>query len=199
MFPPDLLSNPYTPTSPVESEVGEGGDEVVPQVNEEEREKEAYEIPVPDDGDELLFGDDIDVGVGDDGYWEIGFGNGPVVGIGEGCTDEWNENPELGEWLFKSTAHSKQKVEIQWNTLAESERVKFQAAKQKEIKAWVDRGTVCRLAKGTLRDDQIMRCRWILIWKPPAPGTTEERAKAALSSVGSKTLSFPPSQPMLQP
>ena len=25
-----------------------------------------------------------------------------------------------------------------------------------------------------------MRCRWIYTWKPPAPGTTEERAKARL-------------------
>ena len=31
-----------------------------------------------------------------------------------------------------------------------------------------------------MRDDQIMRCRWIFTWKPPAPGTTEERAKARL-------------------
>ena len=79
-----------------------------------------------------------------------------------------------------TTNPRKQKVEIQWNTLTESDKVKFQAAKQKEIKAWVDHKTVCRLAKGTLSDSQIMRCRWIFTWKPPAPGTTEERAKARL-------------------
>lgn len=35
-----------------------------------------------------------------------------------------------------------------------------------------------------LRDDQIMRCRWILTWKPPAPGLTEKRAKARLVVLG---------------
>ncbi|CAL1155944.1 unnamed protein product, partial [Cladocopium goreaui] len=57
-------------------------------------------------------------------------------------------------------------------------------AKNKEIDAWVKHETVKKVARGTLRDDQIMRCRWILTWKPPAPGTSERRAKARLVVLG---------------
>ena len=82
--------------------------------------------------------------------------------------------------MLLATESRKQKVEVQWNTLSSADQEKFQCAKEKEIKAWVSHGTVCRLARGTLRDDQVMRCRWIFTWKSPAPGSTEPRAKARL-------------------
>jgi hypothetical protein len=177
MFPPDLVSNGYTPTSPDGSVQGDGVVEI-PMADGED--KEAHEIPIPDDSEDSWFGDDANVVSGDEGFWEIGFGNGPELGLDAGCDVSFCENPELGEWLLMATDTRKQKVKIQWNTLTEPEKVKFQQAKQKEIKAWVDHKTVCRLAKGTLNDNQIMRCRWIFTWKPPAPGTTEERGKARL-------------------
>ena len=177
MFPPDLVSNGYTPTSPDGSVQGDG---VVENPMVDGEDKEAHEIPVPDDSEDSWFGDDVTVVSVDEGFWEIGFGDGPELGLDAGCDVSVCENPELGEWLLMATDTRKQKVEIQWNTLTEPEKVKFQQAKQKEIKAWVDHKTVCRLAQGTLNDNQIMRCRWIFTWKPPAPGTTEERAKARL-------------------
>ena len=180
VFPPEGFSNgSYTPTSIVPTE----GDEIMPEVNEapeEEREKEAHEIPVPDDGQDLLFGDDVSCEPGDPGFWEIGFENGPKIDVDGSSDVSFCDVPEVGEWLLLATDSRKQKVEIQWKNLTDADRVKFQNAKDKEIKAWVSHKTVCRLAKGTLRDDQIMRCRWIFTWKPPAPGTTEERAKACL-------------------
>ena len=161
MFPPDLASNGYTPTSPAGSI---RGDEVVEVPMDGDEKKEAHEIPVPVDGEDSWFGDDVTCVTGDAGYWEICFGNGPELGLDAGCDTNFCENPELGEWLLMATDTRKQKVEIQWNTLTEPEKVKFQQAKQKEIKAWVDHKTVCRLARGTLNDSQIMRCRWIFTW-----------------------------------
>jgi hypothetical protein len=140
------------------------------------------EIPVPDDDDgELLFGDDLPIMGGDSGVWEINFENGPEHECENICLCE---SPEILEWANLATGTRKQRVEIQWKNLNEKERDLFQKAKAKEIGAWVDHGTVKRVSRGTLRDDQIMRCRWILSWKPPMPGCTEKRAKARLVVLG---------------
>ena len=82
--------------------------------------------------------------------------------------------------MLLATESRKQKVEVQWNTLRSADKEKFQCANEKEIKAWVSHKTVCRLARGTLRDDQVVEHRWIFTWKSPAPGSTEPRAKASL-------------------
>lgn len=85
-----------------------------------------------------------------------------------------------------ATTAKKQRVEVQWKTLSDSDsdRELFRQAKDKEVKAWIDHGTVKRLAKGTLPENRIMRCRWILTWKDPLPGTAEKRAKARLVILG---------------
>ena len=88
-----------------------------------------------------------------------------------------SEYTDIIEWARLATGARKERVEVQWKSLNGAEQKLFQAAKDK---AWVDHGTVTKVAKGTLRDDQIMRCRWILTWKPPAPRLTEKRAKAPL-------------------
>ena len=139
------------------------------------------ETPVPNDGDDVLFGDDCQVDPGEEGFWEIGI-DCPPIGVAESvmCC----ESPEILEWVCLATGARKQRVEVQWKNLGESEKKLFEKAKEKEISAWVSHGTVQRVARGTLRDDQIMRCRWILTWKPPAPGTSEKRPKARLVVLG---------------
>ena len=138
------------------------------------------ETPVPEDGD-LLFGDDWEVPKRGVGVWEIALENGPPKDVEECLV---SESPELLEWSLIATGARKQRVEVQWKDLEEGERQLFQQAKKKEIDAWVKHETVKKVARGTLRDDQIMRCRWILTWKPPAPGTNERRAKARLVVLG---------------
>ena len=124
VFPPEGFSNgSYTPTSIVPTE----GDGIMPEVNEEpeeERAKEAHEIPVPDDGQDLLFGDDFSYKPGDPGFWEIGFENGPEIGVGGNSDVSFCDVPEVGEWLLLATDSRKQKVEIQWKNLTDADRVK---------------------------------------------------------------------------
>ena len=139
------------------------------------------ETPVPNDGDDLTFGDDCELPESGLGVWEITLEDGPPREVEEGLLCE---SPELLEWSLIATGARKQRVEVQWKNLGEGERQLFQQAKEKEIDAWVKHETVKRVAKGTLRDDQIMRCRWILTWKSPAPGTSERRAKARLVVLG---------------
>jgi hypothetical protein len=83
-----------------------------------------------------------------------------------------------------ATTAKKQRVEVQWRSLNDHDRQLFQQAKNKEVKAWLDHGTVKKLAKGTLPANRIMLCRWILSWKPPLPETVEYRPKARLVVLG---------------
>ena len=119
---------------------------------------------------------------------EFSFGNSFVnlsvfhlSGVHEVC---FCEHPEILEWANLATGARKQSVEVPWRSLNEEDRKLFKAAKDQEVKAWIDHGTVGKVARGTLRDEQIMRCRWIVTWKPPAPGTSSKRAKAPLVVLG---------------
>ena len=94
------------------------------------------------------------------------------------------KTPTVFEDVFLATADRKQRIEVNYRNLSNSERQLFDVAKGKEVSAWLEHGTVKRLTKGTLSPDQIMRCRWILTWKDPLPGTTEKRAKARLVILG---------------
>ena len=49
---------------------GMGSCQKVNEEPEEERAKEAHEIPVPDDGQDLLFRDDFSCEPGDPGFWD---------------------------------------------------------------------------------------------------------------------------------
>eukprot|EP00435_Cladocopium_sp_Y103_P042043 s45_g11.t1 len=87
-------------------------------------------------------------------------------------------------FLIKKPPMGKQKIEVQYRSLEPHEQKLFDAAKDKEVKAWIDHKTVQRVAKGTLTPEQVMRCRWILSWKAPEAGGTEQRAKARLVVLG---------------
>ena len=178
-FPPDVASSdaPYSATTPAESVAG---DHVPTEEERPERPVNGIHVPVPDEDQDLLFGDILEPLQPEPGFWEIGFTDAPEIEVPQDFPPTICENSQIGEWSLLATVNRKQKVEVQWNSLNASERSLFQKAKEKEIQAWVNHKTVCRLAKGTLTDDQIMRCRWILTWKAPSPGTSEQRAKARL-------------------
>ncbi|CAL1166937.1 unnamed protein product [Cladocopium goreaui] len=143
-----------------------------------------HEVPVPDwetDKEDSLFGDDVTISSPERGVWEINFTN-----------EEWEPevaetfcaHPGIFEQVWLTTGEKRKRVEVNYRLQSEGDQALFDAAKKKEIKAWIDHGTVQRATKGTLRPEQVMRCRWILTWKPPAPGTTERRAKARLVVLG---------------
>ena len=142
-------------------------------------------VPVPVDSDldsvddELVcFGDDCWQNVSEPGIWEIELTD-------EYFHEETNDiSAQFAECILLATSAKKQRVEVQWRTLNDHDRQLFSKAKDKEIGAWIDHQTVKKVAKGTLPAHRIMRCRWILTWKSPAPGTTEKRAKARLVILG---------------
>ena len=48
---------------------------------------------------------------------------------------------------------------------AEEQRA-FQHAKETEVNNWLKTGTVSKILRHKLAPEQILRCRWILVWKP---------------------------------
>eukprot|EP00435_Cladocopium_sp_Y103_P035026 s2451_g9.t1 len=133
-FPSDVPSSispsPSSAEDPEEPEVPSGPiDTPVPDWNDDDE--------VVDDN--LLFGDDLEVDVGGDGVWEVMFGSGPEADVVDVC---FCETPEILEWANLATTARKQRVEVQWRSLNDQDRKLFAAAKDKEVKAWVDHGTV---------------------------------------------------------
>eukprot|EP00435_Cladocopium_sp_Y103_P071366 s617_g37.t1 len=141
-----------------------------------------HEIPIPDAGDDdVLFGDDTVVGTGESGVWEITLEDQEWD---TNLADAFCDHPELTEQIWLTTGEKRKRVEVNYRAQTPQDQALFDAAKSKEVKAWIDHGTVKRVAKGTLSADQVMRCRWILTWKSPAVGSTERRAKARLVVLG---------------
>jgi hypothetical protein len=39
-------------------------------------------------------------------------------------------------------------------------------AKQAEVENWIKTGTISAILRNQIPEEQILRCRWILTWKP---------------------------------
>ena len=50
--------------------------------------------------------------------------------------------------------------------LSPEEQNAFRDAKETEIQNWLKTGTVSKILRNQLAPEQILRCRWILVWKP---------------------------------
>ncbi len=96
-------------------------------------------------------------------------------------------NPTPHEMAFLATAAKRQRSEIKIKDLTADELQKFNRAKQGEINNWLSTQTVKRVFRNQIPEDQILRCRWLLTWKPveqPPPGEEHQKAKARLIALG---------------
>ena len=59
----------------------------------------------------------------------------------------------LQKSAFLTTSPKKERIEVRWSDLSAEDKAKFSAAKDKELKAWLDHGTVKRVAAGTLQPE----------------------------------------------
>ena len=50
--------------------------------------------------------------------------------------------------------------------MTKEEQAAFRKAKESEIQNWIHTGTVSKILRDKLAPEQILRCRWILVWKP---------------------------------
>jgi transposase InsO family protein len=85
--------------------------------------------------------------------------------------------------LLMATTEKKQRTEVKLSVLSSEEQKAFAAAKDAEVQNWIKTGTVSRILRAKLAPEQILRCRWILTWKPldgktPDAQSTESKLKS---------------------
>ena len=69
-------------------------------------------------------------------------------------------------WALLVTNAKKQRSEVRLSELTDTERAEFEVAKQAEVSNWVGTDTISKILKNQVPSDQILKCRWILTWKP---------------------------------
>lgn len=81
---------------------------------------------------------------------------------------ESNMVPETQEesWLLLATSAKKQRTEVRLSELTHEERQEFERAKEAEVQNWIQTGTLTKVLRNQIPAEQILRCRWILTWKP---------------------------------
>ena len=95
-------------------------------------------------------------------------------------------------WILLATSAKKQRTEVRLSELTPSEREEFAAAKQAEVNNWIKTETLSVLLRDQIPADQVLRCRWILTWKPldvadggvDSQSTKQYKAKARIVVLG---------------
>ena len=80
--------------------------------------------------------------------------------------DHWHQSSAETAEAFLATTAKRQRVEVKIKDLTSEEKAEMDKAKQSEITNWLSTGTVERMLRSQVAPSQIMRCRWILTWKP---------------------------------
>lgn len=120
-------------------------------------------IPVPSD-DELtcdVFDQEADCfHLTEDNGWKF------EVEISRQDIEKWRCEDEPHQMAFLVSAAKRQRSEVKMHQLNTEERKLFQEAKEKEIQSWLSTETVCKVLRHQIPTENVMRCRWILTWKP---------------------------------
>ena len=167
--------------------------EVNPNENQNNLNDPAITTPVPADDDEDLMCEglhclDMDeclFATEHDLAWRC------EVPVLEQDINSWKCEDDPTEMAFVVSAAKRARSEVKWSTLTEAERQEFQKAKMAEIQNWVKTGTISRILRNQVPHEQILRCRWVLTWKPiddssdaHGPKTMKTKAKARLVILG---------------
>ena len=191
--PPASVVEPQPDQEPETVSVPESQSEIVPQTNE----LDGIEVPVPPDETE-------DEGLVCIGYhcveepsyvarsdeivpqaWKL------EINVGEKEIQEWREEEDPADMSFVVTAAKKQRSEVRLTDLTKSEAEEFRQAKFNEVQNWLKTGTVVKMLRNQISEEEILRCRWVLTWKPiemadrdPSNPSKEAKAKARLVVLG---------------
>ncbi len=155
---------------------------------------QGYQVPVPESSDEELLcqgfiSQDIDpiCFVQEDMTnvaWRI------EINIGTDDIEAWRNETKPEDMLFLATAAKRQRSEVKLCNLDTKEREEFNLAKKSEIMNWLKTDTVCKMLRNQLSPEEILRCRWVLTWKPieekdrDPKNPKDRKAKARLVVLG---------------
>ena len=166
-----------------------------PSGNQEDIVVDPVNVPVPEaDDDELVCDQVLCIDVEPDDRsseepkgWKAEF---PVT---EDMIHEWKTHHNQ-DFLFVATAAKRDRSEVKVHLLSPQEQQLFKEAKNKEISNWLSTGTVSKILRDKLRPEQILKCRWICVWKPleeqqdqeqaGPPSSATHKAKARLVVLG---------------
>lgn len=82
------------------------------------------------------------------------------------------ENTQVGvlspeeSCILLATSAKKQRTEVRLHELSKQERQQFEQAKAAEVANWIQTKTLTKVLRNQIPESQILRCRWILTWKP---------------------------------
>eukprot|EP00435_Cladocopium_sp_Y103_P045324 s1858_g13.t1 len=82
---------------------------------------------------------------------------------------QWNSENTTNmsaDQILLATTEKKQRTEVKLSMLTPNEVKAFEKAKESEVHNWLSTGTVSKILREKLSPEQILRCRWILTWKP---------------------------------
>ena len=82
---------------------------------------------------------------------------------------KWKHSDKPHEMSFLVSAAKRQRSEVKMSTLSPEHRKLFAEAKDKEVSSWLSTNTVARILRHQVPTENILRCRWILTWKPVDP------------------------------
>ena len=133
--------------------------------------EEPSNIPVPIETDDELFMEEISecFHLQEDQAWSFS------VDIGLQDINCWRQEEQPYQMAFLVSAAKRQRSEVKLHQLTQADRELFRIAKDKEIQSWLSTETVCRVLRHQIPQENIMRCRWILTWKPVDSEESKER------------------------
>ena len=127
------------------------------------------EVPVPETDE--LFAEEAEAFVcQSDQVWKF------EVDITDADIQNWKSESKPEEMAFIVSAAKKQRAEVRLAELNAEDRRLFETAKAKEIDSWISTETVAKILRHKVPQENIMRCRWILTWKPIDEGEQEKSA-----------------------
>ena len=177
---PEVLSQPGSRRDSTEPEPSIGSPSIVNTEDLEENiqhENDHIEIPVPDDDDDELVCEALQVN--SDQCWSMQI-ELDVNEISKMCQTDGEEQVAL-----LVSAAKKQRSEIKLKDLSNEDRKLFDAAKNKELQSWLDTGTIQRICRQQIPKENVLRCRWLLTWKDMGEiNKTTKTPKARLIVLG---------------
>ena len=101
---------------------------------------------------------------------------------------QWKEEDDPSDMIFLATAAKRQRAEVRMSELTSDERRQFIDAKDSEVQNWLKTGTVMKILRSQIPPEEVLRCRWVLTWKPVEPSADDpepsKKAKARLVVLG---------------
>ena len=167
---PSTNNNPTTNSSSSSSDQPDQEPEAPSENIESQQPEDGTNIPVPesDEDEELIcdtllsIDDDVDIFQSQNQDQRLGWKcefdiDTDMIDINLCATDEI---------IMLASSQKKAKNEVKLCQLNKDELAEFEKAKEAEVANWLKTGTVSKALRNSLSPEQILRCRWIHVWKP---------------------------------